>query len=641
MLDCMKKLRTIGTKIAVAVMCITMAATPIVSEAAGAIYQVNNVGAQNYTNWNRWPNPVKSYLVSAKDNTLMRVQAGSDGTVVVEYYNAYYQRTNTIVLEKELPLFGAFYEYGEYYYLVTGQENPDQDNKKEVYRITKYNKNWERMGAAGLQGANTTVPFRAGSCRLAGDGKYLIVRTCHEMYKSSDGLNHQANVTIEVDTETMQVTDSFTSVMNSKYGYVSHSFNQFVAVDNHQIVAVDHGDAYPRSVALLKYPTDVTTGKFQTRSCQVTNVLNIPGSTGANDTGVMLNAFQVGQTNYMVAGSSVVQDSNNTGRSTYNVFVHTVNKSTNAVTEHWLTNYAEGEATCSNPQMVKLATNLYLILWTRVENSKTMLYYTMINENAEQQGQLYSVQGALSDCVPLLYQGAVIWYTDDNKELTFHEIKLASMSYNQVTAQPDATELRPQDIRFESASIVDLVEGREAITARMQVETTGRTNVEYSWYVEQNGGWSMISDWKTDDASLVWAPANGDYNVLCKARIKEAPDTEIMATTRVAAHNMIKGKCQMPYTNPETGEPGYLIGVESYENPNQEYLYEMLILDCTLLAEGKDAWIYTTGKFPVTQGNAGWTIWSPQYGYYWTLFRVYDKDGNMLDEACYGFVNAY
>lgn len=84
---------------------------------------------------------------------------------------------------------------------------------------------------------------------------------------------------------------------------------------------------------------------------------------------------------------------------------------------------------------------------------------------------------------------------------------------------------------------------------------------------------------------------------------------------------------------------GYLIGVETYDNPNQSYTYEMLILDCTLLAQGKDAWIYSTGRCGVAQGNALWTTWQPQYGYYWTLFRVYDAGGNMIDEACYGFEN--
>ena len=46
------------------------------------------------------------------------------------------------------------------------------------------------------------------------EGKYLVIHTSHEMYQTSDGYNHQANVTIQVDTETMTITDSFTKVMN-------------------------------------------------------------------------------------------------------------------------------------------------------------------------------------------------------------------------------------------------------------------------------------------------------------------------------------------------------------------------------------------------------------------------------------------
>ena len=45
-----------------------------------------------------------------------------------------------------------------------------------------------------------------------------------------DGLNHQSNLTFEVNTETMKITDSRTGISNTKTGYVSHSFNQFVKI---------------------------------------------------------------------------------------------------------------------------------------------------------------------------------------------------------------------------------------------------------------------------------------------------------------------------------------------------------------------------------------------------------------------------
>lgn len=181
---------------------------------------------------------------------------------------------------------------------------------------------------------------------------------------------------------------------------------------------------------------------------------------------------------------------------------------------------------------------------------------------------------------------------------------------------------------------------RTGITAGV-VTQGNKEYAEYSWWACEGNSeqWFLIQDWTLGSEWLNWTPDKfGDYVIVGKVRLYDQPNTECSSYINISYHPQIKGKCQMPYTG-EGG--GYLIGVESYENPNQSYMYEMLVLDCTLLAEGKDAWIYTTGKFSVPEGNAAWTVWQPQYGYYWTLFRVYDAQGNLLDEQCYGFVNAY
>lgn len=176
------------------------------------------------------------------------------------------------------------------------------------------------------------------------------------------------------------------------------------------------------------------------------------------------------------------------------------------------------------------------------------------------------------------------------------------------------------------------------ILAGMTYQITEKADVEFSWYVSEDGNqWACVQGWKENDEWIRWTPDRyGDYTLRCIARVQGNPSSVIDTSVPISFHPYIKGKCQMPYTG-EGG--GYLIGVETYDNPNQSYTYEMLILDCTLLAQGKDAWIYTTGRCGVAQGNALWTVWQPQYGYYWTLFRVYDADGNLIDEACYGFQN--
>lgn len=134
---------------------------------------------------------MKSYLTALDDGSFMRVQYGSK------------------IIGKELPVFGGFYATKDNYYVATGENNTDEDNTKEVYRITKYDKHWNKITSTGLTNCNTTKPFNAGSCRIDVSGNYMIIHTCHEMYKSDDGYNYQANVTIQVDIDKMKITDSY------------------------------------------------------------------------------------------------------------------------------------------------------------------------------------------------------------------------------------------------------------------------------------------------------------------------------------------------------------------------------------------------------------------------------------------------
>lgn len=193
-----------------------------------------------------------------------------------------------------------------------------------------------------------------------------------------------------------------------------------------------------------------------------------------------------------------------------------------------------------------------------------------------------------------------------------------------------------------SASQYQMLHNDSQIMIGLTTETnTDGGELEYYWEIRSadNNELMYASPWIKDNEWLIWEPtAFKKFVVYGCVRPVNDPECISYTVSTFEHHPQIIGTCQMPYTG---GEGGYLIGVETKDNPEQSYNYEMLVLDCTLLAEGKDAWIYDTGKFTVTEGNAGWTIWHPQYGYYWTLFRVFDKDGNLLDEECYGFVNAY
>ena len=388
-------------------------------------YSGSNVNDQDYV---QWSDTVKSYLTVCDNGNYMRVQSGAiKGKLLVEYYSSDFEPLSTKLIDNELPIFGAFYDSGNNYYVLRGQENPKQNDSLEVFRITKYDKNWNKIKSCGLYGANTTVPFDAGSARMTHSGDHLLVRTCHKMYKSSDGNNHQANVTIEVDMPSMTITDSYTGIMNVDYGYVSHSFNQFIKTDGNHIVALDHGDAHPRSAVLVKYNSDFTTGKFfPSYFDKVSNidVVTYPEYTSGhyNYTGAAIGGFDVSSSSYIVAQSTVDLDYINTSE-TRNVYVSSVSKDLSTNKLNKITSYAEGTDSASAPQLVKINNNSFLLLWAR----DTKVSCVKLNADGTVNGSIHTFEGSLSDCQPVIKNGRAVWYVYDKNNVTFNSLNLSNL----------------------------------------------------------------------------------------------------------------------------------------------------------------------------------------------------------------------
>ena len=388
-------------------------------------YSGSNVNDQDYV---QWSDTVKSYLTVCDNGNYMRVQSGAiEGKLLVEYYSSDFEPLSTKLIDNELLIFGAFYDSGNNYYVLSGQENPKQNDSLEVFRITKYDKNWNKIKSCGLYGANTTVPFDAGSARMTHSGDHLLVRTCHEMYKSSDGNNHQSNVTIEVDMPSMTITDSYTGVMNVDYGYVSHSFNQFIKTDGNHIVALDHGDAHPRSAVLVKYNSDFTTGKFfPSYFDKVSNidVVTYPEYTAGhyNYTGAAIGGFDVSSSSYIVAQSTVDLDYINTSE-TRNVYVSAVSKDLSTNKLNKITSYAEGTDSASAPQLVKINNNSFLLLWAR----DTKVSCVKLNADGTVNGSIHTFEGSLSDCQPVIKNGRAVWYVYDKNNVTFNSLNLSNL----------------------------------------------------------------------------------------------------------------------------------------------------------------------------------------------------------------------
>ena len=397
----------------------------------------NNDGAQNYhdgtAHFNRWSAPITSYLYAAGDGMerleYLEMPDGDMG-IVVERYTLDGELTKQDTIEVELPLFGGFFAGEDGYYLVFGQENKKDAEDAEVLRVVQYNKLWQRVGSVSLQGENTSLPFRGGTLRMAEDADYLYVHTCHEMFADEENVRHQANLTFVVHKSDLTVTDIRSGISNESFGYASHSFNQFVAVDGDWLVTLDHGDASPRAAFLYRSSTESHDGAClpapdnDIRGEGIELVAFQTSSAHINATGTNLGGFAVTDSHYIAVGSGVNQSAEgaNLDYDQRNVFVTATPKGGldpmwNQT--YWLTNYAVGaKQAVSTPQCVELENGGLLVLWT-VGNT---LSYQFVNADGTPNGPSYSAAGALSDCKPALIGGQVRWYVTKDSGPVFYSI---------------------------------------------------------------------------------------------------------------------------------------------------------------------------------------------------------------------------
>ena len=325
---------------------------------------------------------------------------------------------------------------------------------------------------------------------------YLFIRTAHEMYKTKDGYHHQANVTIQLDESTMKITDSFTNVSNSSYGYVSHSFNQFIKTDGNHIIAVDHGDAYPRSLALIKYNTDFTEGQFCSNirywwdsnqhavvnnSCDVTDLLTISGQTGDNTTNATIGGFEISDTSYIVAASSIDQEKQEGLR---NIYILTQSKEDGTVKSNQITDIS-GKYDVTSPYLVKINNNKFMVMWT-IKNDNTV-YYAYIDENGNLISDISTMSGQLSDCEPIVYNGMVLWYVCSNKKITFYGINIDGTTFGD--------ELKASMTASDGGSTI-------TFTADAQ-GGMGTHTYKFLVYNKTTDTWAKIQDF-SENNTLVW-----------------------------------------------------------------------------------------------------------------------------------------
>lgn len=379
----------------------------------------------------RWPETVKSFIVNSDNNIFTTVDVSKD--VIVQTYSNEYQLLSTKKLPVELPLFGTFYSGDEFNYIAFGQENKEENNK-EVIRIVKYDKDFNRLDSLSIKGSDihTTIPFDAAVGRMEEENGQLVYHTSRERYKSEDGVNHQSQLTFVIDTNTMQVLNN-TSLFQKNH--VGHSFNQFVLFDDSEHVLLDHGDGYPRALVLHKGSVDNYQEKI---------IVNMPGVIGDNNTGVSVGGFEQSTNNYLILYNQIDRekafllddslisiDSIGVDSDIRDIKIAAVSKDLSNVSINELANYTGKEKQMASvPKLVEISEDEFVVLWNEYSNSSVPKYLKYVKINGE--GQAISKiqikeRVYLSSMQPVYVNGKISWYVNQANTKYFFSLDVSNL----------------------------------------------------------------------------------------------------------------------------------------------------------------------------------------------------------------------
>ncbi len=392
------------------------------------IVRSDNIYGNTYY-YGRFGSTVKSYFNAMPDGTYLRTEY-VDGSVYCERYNSSFNLLSSVKIKTELPVYGGIHFGENYNYVVTGQNNESDDPKLEVIRITRYSKSWEKIDSASIYGANTYMPFDVSAVRFTEKGDYLYIYTAHEMFMTHDGKHHQANMLIVLDTRNMSVTDNNCEIMNNSTGYVSHSFNQFIAFDEdtNSIITADHGDSLPRSIVMFRYNNQA--GGSELNFPEKAEVFRISGVNGDNDTYVSMGGIAVTDNNYLTAFSSADQSASDPSSLPRNVYVTAVPKKSfndGAVKTVMLTNYRKTDAqSADTPYIIAINDSKYLVMWNNMVSGSfnNTVSYVFTDENGNKLSDIYTSDAALSDCEPILCGEKVMWYVTKKSAPAFFSLDI-------------------------------------------------------------------------------------------------------------------------------------------------------------------------------------------------------------------------
>ena len=191
------------------------------------------------------------------------------------------------------------------------------------------------------------------------------------------------------------------------------------------MVAVEHGNANPRRVILVKYTQPFSSNKIviPSKQCSAVEMFIIKGTTGDTYTGCSVGGFEVTSTGYLVALNSINQGSTSDIR---NIYLSYIDKNGTTAVDEKITSYTSMSPT--TPVLFRIDANNFIVLWSY--NGRVQ--YCKVDNYGKLKSEIMSFDAELSDCQPVMYGGNMLWYVWNNSKVSFYSINTTDLTKKNV-----------------------------------------------------------------------------------------------------------------------------------------------------------------------------------------------------------------
>ncbi len=227
------------------------------------------------------------------------------------------------------------------------------------------------------------------------------------------------------------------------------SFNQFVLLDQDDIVMLNHGDGYPRAVALNRLSSSGRNGSVYMAEYGDPKDADLDDMRILNDTGVAVGGFVQSSTHYIMAYNEInpdlwydlaVSQTFRESETARNIMIAAVPKddlTQENVVRTAVTDYPDDGVSGGNPFLVPVGNDRFLLLWQHGEK----VHYVFTDGTGALSGEQYELEGCLSDCEPVVSGGKLYWYTWEQSDIRFYSIDLEHPEQTDIVKRKAAHEM--------------------------------------------------------------------------------------------------------------------------------------------------------------------------------------------------------